>query len=80
LQPQFAELAVPQHAAFSDGAQHDACSTGGQHVDPPLVVDCVLSRGPISVFCGTDGCSADASGLLVLIVNLLVVRFNPSSR
>jgi hypothetical protein len=43
LQPQLVELAVPQHDAFSDAAQHDACLVGEQHADSPLVVAVVFS-------------------------------------
>jgi hypothetical protein len=41
LQPQLVELAVPQHDAFSDGAQHDACLLGEQQAEPPLVAGLV---------------------------------------
>jgi hypothetical protein len=49
LQPQPLELAVPQHDAFSDGAQHDACSLGEQQAEPLLVAGAVVCFG-LSVF------------------------------
>jgi hypothetical protein len=42
LQPQPLELALPQHDAFSDGAQHDACSLGEQQGEPLVVAGAVV--------------------------------------
>jgi hypothetical protein len=42
LQPQLVELAVPQHDAFSDGAQHDSCSLGEQQAQPLPVAGAVV--------------------------------------
>ena len=42
LQPQLVELALPQHDAFSDGAQHDSCSLGGQQAAPLVVAGAVV--------------------------------------
>jgi hypothetical protein len=42
LQPQLVELALPQHDAFSDGAQHDSCSLGEQQAEPLLVAGAVV--------------------------------------
>ena len=42
LQPQLVELALPQHDAFSDGAQHDACALGEQQAEPLLVAGAVV--------------------------------------
>ena len=42
LQPQLVELALPQHDAFSDGAQHDSCSLGEQQAEPPPVAGAVV--------------------------------------
>ena len=42
LQPQLVELAVPQHDAFSDGAQHDSCSLGEQQPEPLVVAGAVV--------------------------------------
>jgi hypothetical protein len=42
LQPQLVELAVPQHDAFSDGAQHDSCSLSEQQAEPLLVAGAVV--------------------------------------
>jgi hypothetical protein len=45
LQPQLVELAVPQHDAFSDCAQHDACVLDEQQAEPPLVAGLVVCSG-----------------------------------
>jgi hypothetical protein len=42
LQRQVVELALPQHDAFSDGAQHDSCSLGEQQAEPLLVAGAVV--------------------------------------
>jgi hypothetical protein len=42
LQPQLVELAVPQHDAFSDAAQHDACSLDEQQAELLLVLGVVF--------------------------------------
>jgi hypothetical protein len=42
LQPQLVELALPQHDAFSDGAQHDSCSLEEQQAEPLLVAGVVV--------------------------------------
>jgi len=42
LQPQLVELALPQHDAFSEGAQHDACALGEQQAEPVLVAGAVV--------------------------------------
>jgi len=34
-QPQPLEVASPQHEAFSDGSQHEACLTGAQQLEAP---------------------------------------------
>ena len=49
LQPQLVEFAVPQHDAFSDGAQHASCSLGEQQAEPLLVAGAVVCFG-LSVF------------------------------
>ncbi len=45
LQPQLVELALPQHDAFSDAAQHDSCSLGEQQAEPPVVAGAVVCSG-----------------------------------
>jgi hypothetical protein len=45
LQPQLVELAVPQHDAFSDGAQHVSCSLGEQQAGPALLAVAVVCLG-----------------------------------
>jgi hypothetical protein len=47
LQPQLVELAVPQHDAFSDAAQHDACLSDEQQAEPLLVAGVVFSCLPV---------------------------------
>jgi hypothetical protein len=42
LQPQLIELALPQHDAFSDAVQHDACSLREQQAEPLLVAGAVV--------------------------------------
>jgi hypothetical protein len=44
--------AAPQHDAFSDGSQHDACFTGGQQVvllPAPLVAARAPSAGVLAI-------------------------------
>jgi hypothetical protein len=45
LQPQLVELAVPQHDAFSDAAQHDSCLLGEQQAEPALLAGAVVCFG-----------------------------------
>ena len=45
LQPQLVELELPQHDAFSDGAQHDDCAVGVQQAEPPVVEGAVACLG-----------------------------------
>jgi hypothetical protein len=61
-QPQLVEPAVPQHDAFSDGAQHDACSVGAQQAE-------LLAVAAVGVSClgGTVVCCCVSLDILDLL-------------
>jgi hypothetical protein len=70
-QPQPPEVASPQHEAFSDGSQHEACLTGAQQLDVSAP-GCGMPAWPWSCADGDD--STDRSNTLI---SMRILRFNP---
>ena len=70
-QPQPPEAASPQHEAFSDGSQHEACLTGEQQLDVSAP-GCGMPAWPRS--CADGDASTDRS---TPVVSIRILLFNP---